>query len=308
MKYLCTSASIVLIFAWFPGFAGQDLETGAWSVQRLGPSINTEYHERFSMISADGLVLYFASDRPDGLGETNELGRKAWDMYVAQRDSVNEPFQEAVNLGAVLNSPYGDHSAAFSEDGHWMYFASTRPGGCGGYDLYVSYREDKNDHLGWDSPIHLGCTVNTPSNEACPFYIEDERTGSSSVYFVSDTPQGTYNFDVFVSEVDHVADKLKRPLIVSEVNSTEGDNHFEPKHGYLWSSREGGFGGSDLWRSSRDSESGSWLKPKNMGPLLNTEHEETLPSGTTDGQLYFPSNRPGGAGGFDIYVAFPASD
>ena len=73
--------------------------------------------------------------------------------------------------------------------GTWtrVRFTGTRPGGCGGYDLYISYREDTGDHLGWQPAEHLGCTVNTRFDEACPFFITDEQTGDPLVYLVRET-------------------------------------------------------------------------------------------------------------------------
>jgi hypothetical protein len=307
MKYLYSVSKWILVGAVFQVSAQQSHGNTDWSIKVLGPTINTEYAERFSMVSSDGLVLYFASDRPDALGEPNEHGRRPWDMYVALRESVDEPFREAVNLGPTVNSAYGDHSAAFSEDGHWMYFASDRPGGCGSYDLYVSYREDTSDHLAWEVPEHLGCMVNTEFAEACPFFTTDERSGKNLLYLVRNTVQGRPNFDIYVSEVVGSARDLKKPLPVTELNSPAHDGHFEPRHGFIWSGRDGGYGGSDLWLTGPSLQESRWSQPKNMGSSINTEHEETLPSGTADGWLFFPSNRPGGYGDFDIYVAAPAT-
>jgi len=306
MKSACFLSVTVLACVSFRADSQGPQENSDWLVENLGPTINSEYAERFSMISADGLVLYFASDRPDGQGELNDQGRKAWDMYVAWRASVDEPFAEPVNLGPTVNSPYGDHSAAFSEDGHWMYFASERPGGCGGYDLYISYREDTNNHLGWEPAEHLGCTVNTRFDEACPFFITDEHTGKPLVYLARETvlTQGP-NFDIYVSEVGSDMRELGSASLVSELSSPSHDGHLEPRHGFIWSARDGGYGGSDVWLTESPQRN-QWSQPKNMGPAINTEYAETLPSGTTDGKLFFPSNRPGGYGDFDIYVGTPA--
>jgi len=303
VKYLLSLSTLVLGGASVHVSAQYPSDNSDWSVENLGSTINTEYGERFSMVSSDGLALYFASDRPDALGEPNEDGRRPWDMYVALRERVDEPFGEAVNLGPTVNSPYGDHSSAFSEDGHWMYFASDRPGGCGSYDLYVSYREDTSDHLAWGAPKHLGCTVNTEFGEACPFFTTDERSNEQLLYLVRNTVKGRANFDIYVSEVGESPQDIRSPLPVSELNTSLHDGHFEPRHGLIWSRRDGGHGGSDLWLTSARSQAGRWAQPKNLGSSVNTEHEETLPSITESGRLFFPSNRPGGHGDFDIYTA-----
>ena len=45
-----------------------------------------------------------------------------------------------MNLGATINSASADFVPAFSPDGHWMFFASDRPGGFGRADIWQSYR------------------------------------------------------------------------------------------------------------------------------------------------------------------------
>ncbi|MDX1674352.1 MAG: hypothetical protein R3314_06050, partial [Longimicrobiales bacterium] len=78
--------------------------------------------------------------------------------------------------------------------------------------------------------------------------------------------------------------------------------------GYVWSSRDGGMGREDIWRAARDDE-GNWLTPVNVGPGINTEYSEGLPSplDSTGDVLFFSSNRPGGEGRSDIYVAVRTS-
>ena len=305
MNIQCLSMGI-LISASCQVSAQQVHQSTDWSTASLGPTINTEYAERYSMISPDGLILYFASDRPDGLGEFDDEGRKPWDIYVAWRESIEEPFGAAVTLGPTINTPYRDHSTAFSEDGHWMYFASDRPSGCGGYDLFVSYREDVKDHFGWELPEHLGCTVNTPGDEVCPYFTVDERSGKPLLYLVRNETAGVRSANIYVSEVDEATRELGRPTPMTELNSSAHDAHFEPTHGFIMSTREGGYGGLDLWRTNLLPGADEWSQPTNLGPSINTEYVEGLPSSTTNQQLFFPSNRPGGYGSFDIYVATPA--
>src|SRR5216684_1635946 len=84
------------------------------------------------------------------------------------------PWSAPVNLGPVVNSASLESAPNLTTDGHWLYFHSKRPTwitadgvevpNCGGVeaDLYVSHRQDKRDDLGWENPINLGCTINTP--------------------------------------------------------------------------------------------------------------------------------------------------
>ncbi len=303
---ITNALSVAILVGFSVQAAAQEPHTDSTRlVENLGPPINTEYAERFSMISPDGLTLYFSSNRPDGLGEANGQGQKAWDMYVAWRENVVDPFGEAVNLGQNVNSPYRDHSASFSDDGHWMYFGSDRPGGCGGYDLYVSYREDTTDPLGWQAAEHLGCTLNTEFDEACPIPTTDKVSGRPLLYLVRNSVSGEINMDIYVSEGESGTRQYQSPLPITSLNTPVHDAHFDPRHGLVWSYRDGGYGGGDLWQTTPLSESREWSPPQNLGPSINTEHDEELPSATSDGWIFFPSNRPGGYGSYDIYLASP---
>ena len=72
---------------------------------------------------------------------------------------------------------------------------------------------------------------------------------------------------------------------------------------YFVSDREGGFGGNDIWVTQK-TQDGEWGAPVNLGELVNSTAEENNPALSTDGRLlFFDSNRPGGYGRLDLYVA-----
>jgi hypothetical protein len=77
---------------------------------------------------------------------------------------------------------------------------------------------------------------------------------------------------------------------------------------YIWSNRSNGYGNSDLWVLKRASVDDLWNEPENCGPAINSAQEEGAASISADGlTLYFDSNRPGGYGGSDIYMATRAA-
>ena len=79
-----------------------------------------------------GRQIVFFSARPGGLGGA--------DLWTATRRSANHPWSDPVNLGAPLNSSAGDLLAALSRDGRTLVFTSTRIGGFGGMDIWMSAR------------------------------------------------------------------------------------------------------------------------------------------------------------------------
>lgn len=71
---------------------------------------------------------------------------------------------------------------------------------------------------------------------------------------------------------------------------------------YFVSDMAGGLGGTDIWYCELQSD-GSWGKPQNAGPAINTSQEEMFPNIGTDGTLYYSSNGLPGMGGLDIFSA-----
>ncbi len=120
---------------------GGDGKTDLWMTRRsttddpwsepvnLGPPVNSPSVEATPSISADGLLLFFQSNRPGGYG-----GRV--DIWVVRRKTTDDPWSEPVNLGPVINTFGYDGTPSISADGSTLYFASNRPGGHGDEDLW----------------------------------------------------------------------------------------------------------------------------------------------------------------------------
>jgi hypothetical protein len=101
----------------------------AWTEpMNLGPSVNSPADDRGPCLSADGLVLFFHSQRVGGYG--------SMDLYMTRRASRSGSWGEAVNLGPVINTGGYEEIAQISADGSTLYFDSPRPGGLGGHDVW----------------------------------------------------------------------------------------------------------------------------------------------------------------------------
>src|SRR5207245_4947093 len=85
-----------------------------------------------------------------------------------------------VNLGTTINTSSNDQFAFVAKNGLTLYFASDRPGGFGGLDIYVSHRASIND--AWGAPQNLGPKINTDAMEHCPFVTPD----GNKLIFASD--------------------------------------------------------------------------------------------------------------------------
>ena len=274
-------------------------EQSNWTVSNLGAQINSAVDEGFPAITKNGLALYFAR------GSTSVIdGVKIedWNIYVSTRPSLDASWGEPRRLPDHINTDGEEHSVSFSPDRHWLYFSSDKLDTCGGLDIFRSYREDLSDELAWGPPENLGCDVNTIEHDVCVIYHTEEIDDAVNLYFVSNRPGTSGHTDAWRIGFNPDTNTYTKAEVLAAVSSPKFDGHLDPEAGYLWTAREGGYGGSDLWHSDRDSD-GNWLAPVNLGPGINTEYEEQLPAPFDHGRvIYFPSDRPGGAGGLDIYV------
>jgi outer membrane protein OmpA-like peptidoglycan-associated protein len=116
------------------GYGGKDIwvsyleDDGSWGVpENLGPTINTDGDEEVPFIHTDNATLYFGSNGHVGMGGS--------DLYYSNKQ-VDGSWGRPVNLGYPINTIENEGSLFISNDGRTGYFASDKPGGFGGYDLY----------------------------------------------------------------------------------------------------------------------------------------------------------------------------
>jgi hypothetical protein len=315
LRVLETVACLIVIVASFGGAPrgwAQD-RFSKWSEPvNLGPEINTASNDQHPALSPDGLSLYFVSDR-----EGNVDGSLAgtFDIWVSHRASADSPWEVPQNLGPTVNSIYTEYAPNLSFDGHWLFFGSDRPGGCGSRDVWASHRKDKKvnfGHGGWETPVNLGCTLNSSEFDDGPTFFEDPRTNILTMYFTSQNrPGGQGDFDIWES-TERPDESWGTPVNVAALNSPFRDTRTAIRHDgleiFLTSNRpgsilNGGVPSLDLWVSARDSTSDPWGVPVNLGPVVNSSSNDGAPALSRDGtELYFYSNRPGGFGANDLYV------
>lgn len=232
-----------------------------WSAPvNLGPPVNSDREELTPFLSKDGLSLYFGSFRPGGLGGPN-------DLWVARRASVTQGWEPPQNLGPTVNSSFTDGRPVLSNDEHRPFFSSSRPGGLGQQDLYMSRRRDRQDDLGWQTPISLGPTINSTANDGAPAYFEDEA-GTSVLYFASTRPGGLGGNDIYATTL-RPDETWSSPSLVAELSSPFDDQGVAVRRDgvelYLASNRPGTLGGQDIWVSTRSTTSDPWSEPVNLG-------------------------------------------
>jgi outer membrane protein OmpA-like peptidoglycan-associated protein/tetratricopeptide (TPR) repeat protein len=138
------------------------------------------------------------------------------------------------------NGDYNTGHPGFTEDGNRMYFASDRPGGFGGLDIW--YSDFKNGE--WTLPVNAGPGVNSASNELYP------NVSNQRLFFTSDRRDMGYGgLDLYYVSL---WDDNPRPYnLRSPINSAYDDfgiDFSDTKNGYFSSNRTTGFGGDDIYQ------------------------------------------------------------
>jgi outer membrane protein OmpA-like peptidoglycan-associated protein/tetratricopeptide (TPR) repeat protein len=158
-----------------------------WSeIRSLGPSVNgPDSWDSQPSVSADGKTIYFASNRPGGLGEL--------DIWKTTRNS-DGTWTTPENLGPDINTPGSEKSPFFHSDGQTLYFSSTGLMGFGGYDIFMSKLEENGK---WKNPKNLGYPINSEMDDLGFFVSTDGKTG----YFASDKLKGAGGWDIYAFEL-----------------------------------------------------------------------------------------------------------
>jgi peptidoglycan-associated lipoprotein len=164
---------------------------------------------------------------------------------------------------------YTNTTPAFSPDGNELYFASLRPDGLGGFDLYKATKLANGD---FGNAVSLGGQINTPGNEMFPYIAPDGK-----LFFASDGHPGFGKLDLFVAERTDKGWEVKN--LGSNINTVADDFGIfftkYPTVGFLSSNREGGMGDDDIYYFEDKTP-----KPKIVNVLLNVTTKELNEDGT----------------------------
>jgi len=204
------------------------------SVEPLSKLFNTsEINEGSLAISPDGNTLVFAK------GNSNDKrGRNHVSLFISKKKNG----QWSTPVLMPINSPDSwDTSPAFSRNGQTLYFASDRPGGYGGSDIY---RASLNNRGRWGNVTNMGAGVNTGEDEVFPYISPDNK-----LYFASEGHVGFGMLDIFVAvrkdgkiSIENMGPSVNSPY--DDFGLVYSDYPFE---GFFTSNRPGGAGQDDIY-------------------------------------------------------------
>ncbi|MBG0860563.1 MAG: OmpA family protein [Bacteroidales bacterium] len=207
-----------------------------------------------------------------------------------------------------LNSKESDFSPSYGRDDFGLvYFTSSRDDaegnkthgatGQGFTDIFESRLDKKSK---WSTPVPVD-GLNSEFEDGTPFFTDEygevyftrceagKREQKGCVIMTSQKSGGTW------SEPKNIGILPDSLVAAHPALTTDGLTL------YFVSDIAGGFGGKDIWKSTRTG--GSWSNPVNLGPDINTGSDELFPYVREDGTLYFSSDGQIGMGGLDIFKA-----
>ena len=155
-----------------------------WTNFKVLPFCKPRYSYAHPVMSPDGKTLYFTSNLRGGK-ETTKGPSDIFKVDVLGNNTYGEPR----NLGSKVNSYSGEMFPFISKD-NTLYFASNRPNGYGGYDIYKCSTNSKGI---FEKAIKLPKPINSDKDDIC-FIIDSEN---KSGYFSSKRSKGKGEDDIY---------------------------------------------------------------------------------------------------------------
>ena len=198
--------------------------------------INTEANEGAGVMNSRYNTLYFTRC-PNEDKKINGC-----QIYSSRRTGRIWTKPEMVKLSNDSSDAFGHPS--LSENELLIYFTSDRTGGFGGNDIWVAFRDTKDDEF--SRPFNLGSVINTPGDEMFPYLRSD-----TVLYFSSDGHPGMGGLDIFITTIDEEGNWSEpeniKPAINSEFNDFGIMFHPEEEKGFFSRDRRGRKGMEDIY-------------------------------------------------------------
>jgi hypothetical protein len=154
------NSSILLMKSniWVAQFSKED-----WlEAKILGSELNSvDYGENYPSISKSGNI-YYSSDHPPCFGNG--------DIFLSK--FTEGKYLGTQNLGKMINTKYSEDDPFIASDESFLIFCSSRPGGYGSFDLYISFKSKKAT---WTEAKNMGPEINTNGEEARPSITPDGK-------------------------------------------------------------------------------------------------------------------------------------
>ena len=218
---------------------------------------NSDLHEGPMSYDLNLNRLYFTRSYKDKRTQKGVETDTTYLRIMSADLNVAKPDVKPININVER---YSVCHPALSLNGKSMIFSSNKPGGYGGYDLYMAFNNEKE----WSGIINLGPEINTPSNEVFPYLLND-----TILVFSSQRSDGAGGLDLYVSGLQNGSWTV--PELMPKPFNTQYDDlglvvRENMKSGYLASNRPGGAGKDDIFRF------------ESSNPIFGKEEKTSIPT------------------------------
>jgi len=274
----------------------------------VGLPVNSAYfdgHPTLRRLPSGEYEMYFTSFAEDG-----RPGPQLTNIYytVLKDGKWTQPIPVV-----EINTDFHDRMPSISQDGHYLFFSSDRPGGFGRDDIWVSEYDFAAKR--WGKPRNAGRTINTPASEVTPAIHSDNIT----LYFSSDRTGGVGGYDIYVTQMlqnlpsanmtNERETMWKRPVNLGKPYNSAFDDEYPTvirngNYMYFASNRENGQGSFDVYRAKVP----EFAKPEVVVTLKGRVKEKFSDKGIEaniritdlDGERNFSTNQPEGLYSADL--------
>ncbi|MCQ2959789.1 MAG: OmpA family protein [Bacteroidales bacterium] len=222
-------------------FSSKEDSKGLWlSPNSISEQINTTNEEGSPSLTKDGNFIFYTQCN---------YGDNHYQCKIMSSSKIGSSWDKpnVLDLSEIPNDTSDYVHPCVSADGLKIYFASNRPGGYGGYDIWYCTRASSKEK--WGKPKNAGEVVNTDGDELFPYY----RSADSILYFSSNGHIGMGGLDIFRVNYD-AKGKPYTLNLMSPINSPSDDFGItfrdSLEEGYFSSNRPGGKGYDDIYHFS----------------------------------------------------------
>lgn len=237
---------------------------GKW--KRIEGDINIETNKGALSVSQDGEWLIFA-------GDLSTQGHRSFDIYISYY--TPQGWSEPQNAGTNINTDFYESGPTLSPDKRALYFVSNRPGGYGGRDLYVSYRQPNGK---WGPAVNMGPDINSAGDELAPSIHADNQT----LYYTSDGLPGYGGTDLFVIRKNPNGEWGKPENLGYPINTIENEGSLavsaDGLTAYYASDRSDSRGGLDIYQFELRPDIRPYRTLYVKGKVMDAKTGKALPS------------------------------
>lgn len=269
--------------------------------------LNAKWDEAIAEYKRHGEVIRL---NPDPDRTFNMVDKRIAECNYGKAFMATPGHAEVANLGPAVNTRASEYGAVLDGKGT-MYFTSRRLETTGGKinkvtnnwfeDIFSTAWEPS----GWSVPQQLPEPLNTVQNDATVAISAD---GKSMIIYRDETNGGDL-YSCQRTGAGWSAPVALPPTVNSTGQESSAWRSADGQWLYFVSSREGGIGGSDIYRSPWQAAANTWGTAENLGPDINTIYDEEGVFLTADGKtLYFASQGHTSMGGYDLFKSTLTGD